>query len=132
MMGFESGTLVVRSLLNMVGGNGVQSMQNMMMPLMMSGMIGGDNDGGMLESMMPMMLMNMTAPQGGDNAAGGMMGMQSMMQTMMMAKMFKTMGGGNATGTSPVRSMQVSVGDDDCNVITTNAAGNKNFFRQHN
>lgn len=132
MMGFESGTLVVRSLLNMVGGNGVQSMQNMMMPLMMSGMIGGDNDGGMLESMMPMMLMNMTAPQGGDNAAGGMMGMQSMMQTMMMAKMFKTMSGGNATGMNPVRGMQVSVGDDDCNVITTNATGNKNFFRQHN
>ena len=135
MMGFESGTLVVRSLLNMVGGNGVQSMQNMMMPLMMSGMIGGDGDGGMMESMMPMMLMNMTSgAQSGDAAAGGMMGMQSMMQTMMMAKMFKSMGGGN--NTSPMnnlRGVSVSIGDDDGSAVSVNnPSGSRNFFRAHN
>lgn len=66
MMGFESGTLIVRSLLGVVGGSGVQNLQSLMMPMMMSGLMSGD-EGGMLDRMMPMLLLSMQAgPAGAD------------------------------------------------------------------
>lgn len=86
MLGFESGVMVLRSLMTMLpnGDKGLGSMQSMLLPMMM--MNGGNLDGGM-EQMMPLMLMSQMNGGGGD---GG--GMGNMMQTMMMMKM---MGGGS-------------------------------------
>lgn len=84
MMGFESGTLIVRSLLGVVGGSGVQNLQSLMMPMMMSGLMSGD-EGGMLDRMMPMLLMSMQAGSAG--VASDAAGMQSMMQTMLLMEM---------------------------------------------
>ena len=117
MMGFDSGTMVVRSLFNMVGGQGVQNMQAMMMPMMMSGMLGNDadSDNDMMEMMMPMMLMQMTSGAGGtpgavdqSNPMAGMMG-GNMMQTMMTMQMIQKM-----TGKQPAaRNKAVRVRMDD-------------------
>lgn len=114
MMGFDSGTMVVRSLFNMVGGQGVQSMQNMMMPMMMSGLLGNDedSDNDMMEMMMPMMLMQMTSGQaaGGSVDPSAMMG-GNMMQTMMTLQMLKQIQGGKKPSRNP--AVRVSMGNDD-------------------
>lgn len=77
LMGFESGVMVLRSLMTMLpGGQGdLSTMQSTLMPLMMMGGLEGDA----MDKMMPLMLMQMTNGQGG--AAGGM---GNMMQTMML------------------------------------------------
>jgi hypothetical protein len=98
MLGFESGVMVLRSLMSMLpGGSGsLGAMQNMLMPMMMMG--GGDLD---LDSIMPMMLFSQLG--GASGAAGGaadpaaMGGMGNMMQMMMMMQMMKG-GGGNLFG----------------------------------
>jgi hypothetical protein len=84
LMGFESGVMVLRSLVSMLpGGQGdLGQMQGMLMPLMMMGGLEGDA----MEKMMPLMLMQMTGGQG----AGGM---GNMMQTMLLMQMMK---GGNS------------------------------------
>lgn len=81
MLGFESGVMVLRSLMTMLpnGDKGLGQMQNMLLPMMM---MGGDFGGDGLEKMMPLMLMSQM--NGGTDGAGGMGGM---MQTMMMMKM---------------------------------------------
>lgn len=87
MLGFDSGVMVLRSLMNMLPGgeSGLNSMQGMMMPMMM---MGGDMD---MDSIMPMMLFSQLGASGtGADASGG--GMGNMMQTMMMMQM---MGGGS-------------------------------------
>jgi hypothetical protein len=78
MFGFDSGVLVVRSLINLLptGADGLGSLQGMMLPMMM---MGGDMD---LEKMMPLMLMSQM--NGGSTTANPMAGM---MQMMMMSKM---------------------------------------------
>lgn len=97
MLGFESGVMVLRSLMTMLPGGaaGLGTMQGMLMPmLMMQGGLGDDGSGsGMdLEKIVPMMLMMQTGGLGGDpNAAAG--GMGQMMQTMMLLNMMK--GGSN-------------------------------------
>jgi len=95
MFGFDSGVLVVRSLINLLptGADGLGSLQGMMLPMMM---MGGDMD---LEKMMPLMLMSQ---MNGSTAANPMAGM---MQMMMMSKML----GGNGpfssnTNKSPFRT----------------------------
>ncbi len=78
MLGLDSGTLILRDLLNILpgGSGGLDGMKNSMLPLMMSGMLDSDS----MESMLPMLLM------GGGNMGG------NMLQTMMMMKL---MGGAN-------------------------------------
>jgi hypothetical protein len=90
MLGFESGVMVLRSLMSMLpnGDKGLGQMQNMLMPMMMmGGLSGADGEGNdMMEKMMPLMLMGQM--NGGTDSGG----MGNMMQTMMMMKM---MGGDN-------------------------------------
>lgn len=137
MMGFDSGTMVVRSLFNMVGGQGVQSMQSMMMPMMMSGLLGNDedSDNDMMEMMMPMMLMQMTSGQAAGGAAdpSAMMG-GNMMQTMMTMQMLKQMQSG---GKKPARNqaVRVSMGNDDFDgdqISQGSNGGRAGHFSRHN
>lgn len=87
LMGFESGVMVLRSLMTMLpGGQGdLSQMQGMLMPLMMMGGLEGDA----MDKMMPLMLMQMMNGQG----QGG--GMGNMMQTMMLMSMLKGDKGGS-------------------------------------
>lgn len=84
MLGFDSGVMVLRSLMNMLpGGNdGLASMQGMLMPMLM---MGGDMD---IEKMMPMMLFSQLGASGTGADAGG----NNMMQTMLMMQMMGGMG----------------------------------------
>lgn len=79
ILGFDSGVMVLRSLMSMLpaGDKGLNQMQGMLMPMLM--MSGGDL-GGDLDSMVQMMLMSQMG--GGD--AGSM---SNMMQMMLMMKM---------------------------------------------
>lgn len=103
MLGFESGVMVLRSLMTMLpnGDKGLGQMQNMLLPMMMM-MMGGDMGGEGLEKMMPLMLMSQM--NGGGSDGGGMGGM---MQTMMMMKMmggeggFGDLFGGSSKATKP-------------------------------
>lgn len=79
MLGFDSGVMVLRSLMNMLpdGKAGLDNMQGMLMPMMM---MGGDMD---FEKIMPMMLMSQLGTAGdGSNAMGGMGQMMPMMMMM--------------------------------------------------
>lgn len=94
MLGFDSGVMVLRSLINMLptGETGLGSMQSMLMPMMAMGMLGGDSDSAFdLKSVMPMILMSQMNNTGGDS--GNMMG--NMMQMMMMSQFMK---GGSSNG----------------------------------
>jgi len=85
MLGFDSGAMVLRSLINVLpgGASGLGQMQSMMMPLMM---MGGDNDA--LADMIPMMLMAQCGFGGtSDGTAANSNNMGNIMQMMMMAKM---------------------------------------------
>lgn len=89
MLGFDSGVMVLRSLMNMLpGGNaGLSGMQGMLMPMMMMG--GGDMD---FDSIMPMMLLSQMGAgvQAADGtAAPAMGGMTQMLPMMMMMQMMK-------------------------------------------
>lgn len=86
LMGFESGVMVLRSLVSMLpGGQGdLGQMQGMLMPLMMMGGLEGDT----MDKMMPLMLMQMTS------GAGQQGGMGNMMQMMLLMSMLK--GGNNS------------------------------------
>lgn len=90
MLGFDSGVMVVRSLLNLLptGTGGLSQMQNMLQMMMFMG------DGEVnFEKIMPMMLMSqMTAPAGGSDAANPM---TQMMPMMMFMNMMKGDGGSN-------------------------------------
>lgn len=87
MLGFDSGVMVLRSLMNMLpnGKGGLDSMTGMLMPMMM---MGGDID---LDSIMPMMLFSQLGASGTGTDANPAMGNQ-MMQLMMMQSL---MGGSN-------------------------------------
>lgn len=85
MLGFETGVMVLRSLVSMLpnGDKDVGTMQNMLMPLMMmdsDNMFGGS---GVMDKMMPFMLMQMM------NGSGGMNNMNMFMPLMMMQMMKK-------------------------------------------
>lgn len=93
ILGFDSGVMVLRSLMSMLptGDKGLNQMQGMLMPLLM--MSGGDL-GSDLDSMVPMMLMSQMG--GGD--AGGM---SNMMQMMFMMKLMKGDGFGGSSSSKP-------------------------------
>jgi hypothetical protein len=98
MLGFDSGVMVLRSLMNMLpgGSSGLQGIQSMLLPMMM---MGGDDMN--IESMMPMILMSqmgagVTAADG--TTAPAMGGMAQMLPMMMMMNMMK---GGSKTGGKP-------------------------------
>lgn len=98
MMGFDSGILVLRSLVTMMGGEGngfAQVQGNLMQMMMMSSMFGeeGEDTGDMMDNLMPMFLMSSMGlnPMTGSAdaaAANPMGGMSNIMQMMMMSKMF--------------------------------------------
>lgn len=90
LLGFESGVMVLRSLVNMLpdGEGGVANMQNMMLPLMMMG--DGELD---LDKIVPLMLFSQLGTDGtGNGAMGG-----NMLQTMMM---MQALGGGKSGGSN--------------------------------
>jgi hypothetical protein len=109
MLGMDSGVMVLRSLMSMLPGGqaGLQGMQSMLMPMMMSGMMGDGDDGGMnMEAMIPMMLMGQQqAPlvQAADGtvvaAPNPMAQMMPMMAVMAMMKKMNN-GGGNGNSNS--------------------------------
>jgi hypothetical protein len=82
MLGFDSGVMVVRSLMNMLPGGkgGLDSMQGMLMPMMMMG--GGDMN---LDKMMPLILFSQLGASG--DGAGAMGANNNMLQTMLMMQM---------------------------------------------
>lgn len=90
MLGFDSGVMVLRSLVSMLPGGqaDVGQMQSMLMPLMLMGdsdIFGGgkgNSGGGMMDKMMPFMLMQMMNGNSSGNS------MSTMMPMMMMMKMF--------------------------------------------
>jgi hypothetical protein len=89
MLGFDSGVMVLRSLVSMLPGGqtDVNQMQSMLMPLMMMGDgvdLFGSKSGtgtGMMDKMMPFMLMQMMNGNGASNP-------MAMMMPLMMMKMF--------------------------------------------
>jgi hypothetical protein len=98
MLGFDSGVMVIRSLMNMLPGgeSGLGQMQSSLLPLMMMG--GGDSDE--LKSMMPLLLMSQVGTLG-NNGSPSMM--NNMVQMMMMQKMMGSnfnMFGGKSSNTS--------------------------------
>lgn len=97
MLGFDSGVMVLRSLMNMLPGgqSGLGQLQQSLLPMMACGMI-GDGD---MDSMLPMMLMTMTGAGGISAGADGSSAPNpmNMMMPMMMAGMMKKMMGGSAS-----------------------------------
>lgn len=92
MLGFDTGVMVLRSLISMLpnGNADMGSMQNMLMPMMMlmgddaPGLFGGGSDG-MMDKMMPLILMQMM--NGNGVTAGG--GMGNMIMPLLMMQMMK-------------------------------------------
>ena len=88
MIGFDSGVMVLRSLINMLPGGNQQlgSMQGMLLPMLSMGMLDTDGDSEFsLEKLMPLMLMGQMQP--GTDTAQSTASMQMMMQMMLMSKM---------------------------------------------
>lgn len=88
MLGFDSGVMVLRSLMNMLpgGSTGLSNMQSMLMPMMAMGMLGEGSTGLDLKGMMPIMLMSQmglgTTDGSSTNSMANMMPMLMMMQMM--------------------------------------------------
>lgn len=96
MFGFDSGIMVLRSLVSMLpsGNNGLSSMQSMLMPMMMMG--GGNLD---MESIMPMMLFSqIQQPAADPNNPAAVVANQGNMANMMQMMMFANMMGGKKSG----------------------------------
>lgn len=93
LLGFDSGVMVLRSLVNMLPGGtgGLGTMQGMLMPMLM---MGGDSLD--LDSMMPLLLMSQVGT--GDGSANPLAGanMGNMMQMMMLMSMMR--GGKSESG----------------------------------
>ena len=99
MFGFDSGVMVLRSLLNMLPGGsaGLAGFQGSMLPML--AMMGGDDgDDSMLSQMMPMMLMSQMGMMGGAPADGSAPAVNPMAQMMPMMLMMKMMGGKGGKG----------------------------------
>jgi hypothetical protein len=96
MLGFDSGVMVLRSLINMLpgGSTGLGAMQSSIMPLLM---MGGENID--LDSMMPILLMSqigtpgVTNPDGTPAPAAASPFGGNMIQTMLMMQMMQKLGG---------------------------------------
>ncbi len=99
MFGFDSGVMVLRSLMNMLPGGsaGLAGFQGAMLPML--AMMGGDDgDESMLSQMMPMMLMSQMGMMGGAPADGSAPAANPMAQMMPMMLMMKMMGGKGGKG----------------------------------
>ncbi len=85
MLGFDSGVMVLRSLVSMLpnGNDGLGQMQGNLLPMIM---MAGGPDGLDMEKILPLMLMT-------QSGAAGTGGMGNMMQTMLMMQMFSGKGG---------------------------------------
>lgn len=95
VLNFDSGVMVIRSLMNMLPGgeSGLGQMQSSLLPLMMMG-----GDGEELKSMMPLLLMSQVGTLG---TGGSPNMMNNMVQMMMMQKMMGgklNMFGGKSSG----------------------------------
>lgn len=88
MLGFDTGVMVLRPLINMVSGGatGLQGMQQMMMMMSMFS-DDGEIGTGMMDKLMPMMLMGGNMFGGATDASGQQNPMQQMMMMQMMMKM---------------------------------------------
>ena len=88
MLGFDTGVMVLRPLINMVAGGqtGLQGMQQMMMMMSMFS-DDGEIGTGMMDKLMPMMLMGGNMFGGATDANGQQNPMQQMMMMQMMMKM---------------------------------------------
>lgn len=86
ILGFDSGVMVLRSLMTLLpnGNQGLSQMQSMLMPMLM---MGGGDLGEDMDKMLPMMLMSQMG--GGDSGSMG-----NMMQMMFMMKMMNGDKGG--------------------------------------
>lgn len=95
MLGFDSGVMVLRSLMNMLPGGsaGLGQMQNMMLPMMM---MGGDSSGLDMNSIMPMMLFSQMGGATGAPADPAANPMAQMLPMMMMMQMIKGGKGSNS------------------------------------
>ena len=89
MLGFDSGVMVLRSLMNMLpgGSSGLTSMQSMLMPMMALGMMGEGANNNNMKNMLPVMLMSQmggmaSADTTNPNPMTNMMPMIMMMQMM--------------------------------------------------
>lgn len=88
MLGFDSGVMVLRSLMNMLpgGSTGLSNMQASLMPMMAMGVLGEGSTGLDLTAMMPIMLMSQmgmgTIDSTSANPMANMMPMLMMMQMM--------------------------------------------------
>ena len=101
MIGFDSGVMVLRSLVNMLPGGNQQlgSMQGMLLPMISMGMLDTDGDSEFsLEKLMPLMLMGQMQPSTDPLQANA--SMQMMMQMMLMSKMLGK-GSSNPLTSSP-------------------------------
>lgn len=87
MLGFDSGVMVLRSLMNMLpgGSTGLSSMQSSLMPMMALGMLGEGNSEFDLKNIMPIMLMSQMGLGTTDASAANPMA--NMMPMMLMMKM---------------------------------------------
>jgi len=91
MLGFDSGVMVLKSLIEMTGGSsGLAGIQGSLMPLMMMG-----GDLGDMDKIMPLMLMSQMGGAAGGGAAAGA---NNMIQTMMLMKMMGGSKGGGRGG----------------------------------
>lgn len=92
MFGFDSGVMVLRSLMNMLpgGSSGLNQMQSLLMPMLMMG--DGDID---LGNIMPMLLFSQVGQQPTDptNPNGALLAQNQMAQMMQMMMMAQLMGG---------------------------------------
>lgn len=95
ILGFDTGVLVVRSLMNMLGGtSGVDNLNgNIMQLVFMSQMMGNGLDDDRLGNILPFLLMGQLKIGGFDATTGG--GMSQMLPMLMMGQMF---GGGKSSG----------------------------------
>lgn len=93
MLGFDSGVMVLRSLVSMLpnGNDGLGQMQGNLLPMIM---LAGGPDGLDMEKILPLMLMT-------QSGAAGTGGMGNMMQTMLMMQMMGGSKGGLGGGKSP-------------------------------
>lgn len=128
MLGIGSGVMVVRSLFNMFGQEGVAGLSNSLMPLLM---MSGDGGLGELDEVLPLILFSgMNAQANGNSAAGAFGSVNPMMlmmlagkkgnsnggfgiKEMMMLQMFggATASGGAAGGMNPMMLMMM-MGDE--------------------
>lgn len=97
MLGFDSGVMVLRSLMNMLpgGSTGLGQMQSTLMPMLAMGLLGDKKSGMDLSKMLPIMLMSQTGVAGDAGSANPFGNMMPMMLMMQMLSPNKSLGSSN-------------------------------------